>query len=136
MIGFVGIFLICVLSALLVVFLLFLVVSSNDWEIGLVGQVVLGFLGIACVISFLAVGVGIDNNGHKTFVSSYNAQKFTIEQSLKNDSLTGFERIELVKQASELNGELAARKTRIQQWNYFHVDDSIYDGVEYITLEV
>lgn len=136
MIGFVEIFLICMFSAVFVVFLFFLVVSSNDWEIGLVGQVVLGVLGIACVILFVFVGVGIDNNEHKVFVSSYNAQKFTIEQSLRNSALSGFERIELVKQASELNSELAARKARIQQWNYFHVDDSIYDGVEYIILEV
>lgn len=125
---------ICLLLTSVVVFISLCIFCGDEFTLkGLLLTAVIGSIALGL---FCYVGATIDNNSHRAFVASYNAQKFTIEQSLRNSDLSGFERIELVRQASELNGEIAVRKTRIQQWNYFHIDDSIYDGVEYITLEV
>ena len=54
--------------------------------------------------------------------------------SLENEELSGLERIELVKQATELNGELAERKARVQLWHFVVYDNTIYDNVELIKL--
>lgn len=136
MIGFVEIIFTCLLISLAVFFLALLGLCCNDWSISKKGFITASILFVLCFAITLPTGISIDINSHRVFVASHNAQKYTIEQSLRNSALSGFERVELVKQASELNSELAERKARIQQWNYFHVDDSIYDGVEYIILEV
>lgn len=85
-------------------------------------------------IAGVFIGIGIGDKEERVFVARYNAQKYTIEQSLKQDTLGGLERIELVKQATELNGELAERKAKFDLWYHVHYDNSIYDNVELIDL--
>lgn len=85
-------------------------------------------------IAFIFVGIGITTEEEKVYVQKYLAQKQTIEMSLENEELTGLERIELVKQATELNGELAERKARFQLWHFVVYDNTIYDNVELIKL--
>lgn len=80
------------------------------------------------------IGIGINTQEGKVYVQKYLAQKQTIEMSLENEALTGLERIELVKQATELNGELAERKARFQLWHFVVYDNTIYDNVELIKL--
>lgn len=85
-------------------------------------------------IASIFVGIGITTEEEKVYVQKYLAQKQTIEMSLENEALTGLERIELVKQATELNGELAERKARFQLWHFVVYDNTIYDNVELIKL--
>ena len=85
-------------------------------------------------IASIFVGIGINTEEEKVYVQKYLAQKQTIEMSLENEELTGFERIELVKQATELNGEIAERKARFQLWHFVVYDNTIYDNVELIKL--
>jgi hypothetical protein len=80
------------------------------------------------------IGIGINTQEEKVYVQKYLAQKQTIEMSLENEELSGLERIELVKQATELNGELAERKARFQLWHFVVYDNTIYDNVELIKL--
>lgn len=89
-------------------------------------------LGIAVWIGGVFIGIDINTKDAKTFIASYEAEKFTIEQSLNADALTGFERIELVKRASELNGKLAARKEKSTFWHWVYFEKGIYDNVEFI----
>jgi hypothetical protein len=81
------------------------------------------------------IGIGIDTNEERLFIAQYEAQKEVIESSLESDVLTGFERVELVKQASELNGELAKRKAKYEIWYYVTYDEGLYDNVEPIELK-
>jgi hypothetical protein len=67
-------------------------------------------------------------------VAKYEAQKATIEQSLDSDVLSGLERIELVNEAAELNGELAERKAQSERWHVVYYEDGIYDNVESICI--
>lgn len=85
-------------------------------------------------IASIFIGIGINTQEEKVYVQKYLAQKQTIEMSLENEDLTGLERIEIVKQATELNGKVAERKARFQLWNFVVYDNTIYDNVELIKL--
>ena len=101
---------------------------------GLPWLIVAIILGIAVWIGGIFIGIDMNTKDAKTFIASYEAEKFTIEYSLNADALTGFERIELVKRASELNGELAARKEKSTFWTWVYFEKGIYDNVEFIDL--
>ena len=96
---------------------------------------------VGCIVGFLCwvgatfVGIGINTNSEKIYVKKYLAQKHTIEQSLKNENLTGLERIQLVNKATELNGEFAEKKAHFELWYFVVYDNTIYDGVELINLD-
>lgn len=68
------------------------------------------------------------------WVVSYQAAKTTIESSLENEVLSGLERLDLVKQAVELNKELAANQYAAGQWYGFYIPDSVHE-LEPITFE-
>ena len=70
-----------------------------------------------------------------SYVNSYAIKKATIEESLKSETLTGFERIELVKQATEINANLAQKKYEITKWYGFYLNKEI-ENLEYIDLNV
>lgn len=89
-------------------------------------------IGVVIWISAIFIGIGINTEEEKVFVKKYLAQKQTIESSLEVEELSGLERIELVKQATELNGELAERKARFELWHFVVYDNTIYDNVELI----
>ena len=67
-------------------------------------------------------------------IARYIASKYTIEMSLENTNLTGLERIELVKQASEKNEWLAQKKYDVQQWYRFYLDKDKVLSLEEINL--
>ena len=85
-------------------------------------------------IASIFIGIGINTEDEKAYVQKYLAQKQTSEMSLENEELTGLERMELVKQATELNGEIAERKAKFQLWHFVVYDNTIYDNVELIKL--
>lgn len=91
-------------------------------------------LAVCFWVGAIFIGMNINENSHNAYAQKYLIQKETIEMSLENDKLSGFERIELVKQAVELNGELAERKRTIKHWNSGVLDNTIYDEIEFIKL--
>lgn len=89
-------------------------------------------------ISYLGISYYLSMSS-KEEIAEYQAQKVTIEQSLSNEELSGLERIELVKQASELNGWLAKQKVIMSKWTEFDIYKSVreeYQRAEYIDLGV
>ena len=95
-----------------------------------------------CVIAILmAVGftfltIGMQTEEARVYADEFEAQKNTIEQSLESDILTGLERIELVKLATEANRDLAKKKATMRLWYYVYFDETIYDHLEPINLNV
>lgn len=75
-------------------------------------------------------------NCETEYVANYMSQKVTIEESLKNDNLSGYERASLVTKSAELNGELAERKVRFNRWYNIYSDNTIYDNVEPINFGI
>lgn len=103
----------------------------DDWVFVLV---LVGTLVVTLVGGTFA-GIAINDEQQKLFIVQYEAQKEVIESSLESEVLTGFERVELVKQASELNGELATRKAKYDIWHYVTYTDGLYDNIEPIRLK-
>lgn len=128
-IGIMGLsFLIAMVASLLVC----LFANGYDsYELYTVAVVVL----IVVTIAGTFIGIGINTANERVYIASYEAQKILIEDSINNENLTGFERAELVKKASELNGELAERKTRFNCWYYVCYNNTLYDNVDFIRLE-
>lgn len=89
------------------------------------------------VIAFMCVGgvigASIDRHDVNRFVEQYNVTKVTIENSISNADLTGYERLALVEQVIEYNSTLESYKYDSQQWYGFMLPDSIMD-VEPITF--
>lgn len=89
---------------------------------------------IVVFISGTFIGIGMNTDSEKVYIANYNAQKTTIEQSLTSDVLTGLERVELVKQASELNGEVSQKKAQYDIWHYICYGGNLFKNVELIDL--
>lgn len=90
---------------------------------------------ICMVILSGCTSVYVGTEKERLYVVEYCAQKEVIEASLENENLTGIERIQLVQQAAELNGEFARKKETYSKW-YFIVwgHKDLYDGIEPINL--
>lgn len=89
---------------------------------------------VAIVICSPLAGYSIEYHGNRTWYEWYAATKKTIESSLHNENLTGLERLELVKQASEANAELAQHVYASEQW-YGFAEDPRVKNIQQIKLE-
>lgn len=92
-------------------------------------------LGLIIWIAAVFISIGVSTQNERIYVSKFEAQKITIEQSLESDVISGAERVQLVNKAVELNGELAEKKAKFDSWYYVHYDNSIYDDVEPIVFD-
>lgn len=108
---------------------------ENDDADYTVARLVISIMSIAIWIGTVFIGIWIYTEDDRLFIAKFEAQKQTIEMSLDNENLSGLEKIELVKHASELNGEMAERKAKLQVWHYVSYDNSMYDNIEPISLE-
>ena len=89
---------------------------------------------IFAIFGFGFLGDFLENENLAREVEKYKANKFTIETSLQNNNLTGFERIDLVNQASDKNAWLAEKKYEIKQWYNFYLNKDIIIELELIDL--
>ena len=105
-----------------------------DWDSKKVVIITTIYSIIAITISFF-VPYYVEKEDSNSYVNSYAIKKATIEESLKNEALTGFERAELVKQATEINAGLAEKKYKITKWYGFYLNKEI-ENLEYIDLNV
>lgn len=80
------------------------------------------------------IGIGVNTDSEKVYISKYLAEKETIEMSLESEQLSGLERVELVKKATELNGELAEKKAQYKLWHFVTYDNAMYDNIEFINF--
>ena len=83
---------------------------------------------IICFVSWcLITSVLIDSEkiNNDSWTQQYISQKQLIEDSLNNEKLSGLERLELVKQANELNAELIDKQIKCVKWYNFTMDDDV-----------
>ena len=109
------------------------IIVSSDCSFGL-ASIIAAVVGVILWIAIVFVGIGLNTENEKVFIQEYLAKKQTIEISLQSESLTGYERVQLVNNAVELNGELAKKKATFNLWHFVVYDNTIYDGVEPIDL--
>lgn len=103
-----------------------------DWDSKKVVIITTIYSIIAITTSFF-VPYYVEKEDSNSYVNSYAIKKTTIEDSLKSGTLTGFERAELVKQATEINADLAQKKYEITKWYGFYLNKEI-ENLEYIDL--
>ena len=84
-----------------------------------------------CLITSVLIDLEKTNNG--SWTQQYISQKQLIEDSLKNEKLSGLERVELVKQANELNAELIDKQIKCVKWYNFTMDDTVLE-LELVSL--
>lgn len=82
---------------------------------------------IAGFFAGMLVGYNVEVHRIGSYIDQYTVVKTTIESSIHNDQLSGFEKIELVKQATEENKELAAKQYDARQWYGFMIPDEILE---------
>lgn len=90
-------------------------------------KIVCAVLAVGFVIAGPLVACNIDRHLSRQYVETYTAEKQTIEASLQNDGISGFERVELVRQAADANKELAGYKYDCEQWYGFNLDKRILE---------
>ena len=133
-----GIIIVSIVLILIFVLIGLLIDLVFDWDWGSNKAVIITTIVIysiiAITISFF-VPYYVAKEDSNSYVNSYTVKKATIEDSLKSETLTGFERIELVKQAAEINADLAEKKYEITKWYGFYLNKEI-ENLEYIDLNV
>ena len=104
-------------------------ITDNDT---LITVAIWAFIVFMIISPIVAIAVG--TTSEQSYIQKYVAQKETIESALLSKSLSGFERVELVNKAVDLNGELAERKYEYGRWFNVYFDSDMYDNVEFIDV--
>lgn len=108
----------------------------SDWDSNKVVIITITVIySIIAITTSFFVPYYVEKEDSNSYVNSYTVKKTTIEDSLKSETLTGFERAELVKQATEINAGLAEKKYEITKWYGFYLNKEI-KNLEYIDLNV
>lgn len=128
----IGIIVLAFLCALVAFAIGMLVYTAADPYNEVLWFVIITIVAVAVLVGGIFLGIELTTGEARAFVASFKAEKTTIEYSINNDALSGLERVELVKLACELNGELAARKEKSTFWHWVYFEKGIYDNVEFI----
>ena len=86
-------------------------------------------------IASVVTGGYIEHEANNSAIANFISQKQSIETSLTDDRLTGFERAEIVKLASELNGKLSQMQYQATKWYGFAVDDKVLEIEPILVVE-
>ena len=138
-----------IILGFIVLILIFILIGTVGWLIydqyneydvwrgkrGIVTVTIIAIYLIIAITTSFFVPYYVAKEDSNSYVNSYTVKKTTIEDSLKSETLTGFERAELVKQATEINAGLAEKKYEITKWYGFYLSKEI-KNLEYIDLNV
>lgn len=81
------------------------------------------------------IGENINNNYLLKEIASFESSKRTYEIALKDENLTGLERIEIVNKIAEKNEWLAGKQVEVQMWYNFYLSKDILE-VEPIKITI
>lgn len=88
---------------------------------------------LTCFFGWL--GENINNNYLREEIASFESSKRTYEIALKDENLTGLERIEIVNKIAEKNEWLAGKQVEVQMWYNFYLSKDILE-VEPIKIKI
>ena len=83
-----------------------------------------------CLISTIGITFGVCSYNkfqNICYIEEYKVTKQTIEESVKNTDITGFERLQLVDTAIKENKELKQKQFDCQQWYGFLIDEGVLE---------
>ena len=103
-------------------------------KMGVIKIAVTCCVALALFVSSLCVGHYIEVESSHKYIASYSIKKETIETSINSDNLSDIEKIELVKIATELNGELAEKQYKCGKWYSFGLLPKELKGLKSIDI--
>ena len=80
------------------------------------------------------VGARIHIRMFENDIKQFESAKATYSEAIKNNDISGLERIEIVNKITEENKTLARLKYDATKWYYFYLPDNIVDNLEPIKL--
>lgn len=94
-----------------------------------------------CVLTFIItmvlgglIGTYESKFEYQKYVNGYISKKVIYEESLKNDKLSGLERVNLISNISAINAELEEKKIEYKKWHYYYLDYSLIEKLEPIKI--
>ena len=97
-----------------------------------------GKFNIAIAIAILCLSTYIGARMHirefENEIRQFEAAKVVYSESIKSESITGLERIEIVNKIVEENKKLVELKYDATKWYYFYLPDSLVDNLEPIKI--
>lgn len=130
-----GLGFLCGLVIALVIFFISFILAENFYEHDNIINSIGISIGIVIIIISMFVGVDLEKNNYKNEINKFVISKELIENSLDNEKLGGFERVELVKKAIELNDGLLTMQNGSKYWYGFTIDDDSVNELTPITFE-
>lgn len=102
------------------------ILYNTCWE-DKVSPIVMWVVAALITILFFAVGyisiTSIVNVENQQFCASFEAKKTTYELSIKDENITGLERLQITQNIMELNGDLASEQVNVTQWYNFNISE-------------
>lgn len=104
-----------------------IILDAVSYERETMVKVIAAVLFVAVMVGGGVAGCAVERHASRQFMETYTVEKRTIEASLSNENISGFERVELVRQAAEANKELAGHQYNCKQWYGFNMDNRILE---------
>lgn len=122
-----GIFMGIVLSLLMCIIIVFISLWIQESYYNYENQIrgVEKFLCVAVMIIVITLSIKYDRDMCTIWLNQYSIQKEVIESSISNNKLGGFERVELIRQANELNAELVKKQYECMRWYGFNINKKV-----------
>lgn len=73
----------------------------------------------------ILITIQVSINASRSWIKQYEISKETIETSVDNEKLSGFERVELVKLANDINRDLVAYQYKCSKWYGFDISKDV-----------
>ena len=115
--------------------LMFYVMEKNEWN---KNSIITTVVCIVLIIISGFIGNSFDNNQYKKDLVAFKSTSDIYYSSLTDETMTGFERVEIVKMANEANRKVSENRVELHAWWNFCIDNSIkaeYDKLELIGVE-
>ena len=93
--------------------------TAPTTKMGVIKIAVTCCVALTMFVSSVWVGHYIEVESSHKYIASYSIKKETIETSINSDNLSDIEKIQLVKIATELNGELTEKQYKCGKWYSF-----------------
>lgn len=102
------------------------ILYETYWE-DKVSPIVMWVVAALIIIFFFAIGyistTSMVNVENQQFCASFEAKKTTYELSMKDENITGLERLQITQNIMELNGDLASEQVNVTQWYNFNISE-------------